>query len=358
LQLIRYAALVLFVLLLASFARADDTFTAKTQVYADSDHTVVVSPLIAISRDAWKGGTVNASYVADVVSSASIDVVSNATTHMSDFRSEITAGVAQKWRASTFSGSYIYSVENDYSSHNVNLGVAQDFFQRNTTLALGWTVSQNAVRRTGDQEFHRSLFVTGIAATWTQTLTKKLIGQLSYTFTYDDGYQASPYRFVPVTVNNGLTTQYKVPESMPLTRYRNAFVLGLNQHVFSDSAIQGDYRYYFDNWGLQSHTIQLRYLINWKDVTLRLRERFYYQRGVSFYEPHYDEVQPFMTTDRESSTFWSNLAGLKISWRLPFVHRALELEAKGDVLYIKYINYPLLPYRVGGTGELGLNVIY
>jgi hypothetical protein len=358
LQLICRAAVVIVVVALALSARADDTFTAKTQVYADSDHTVVVSPLVAISRDAWKGGTVNASYVADVVTSASIDVVSNATTHMSDFRSEVTAGITQKWRASTFSGSYIYSVENDYSSHNVNLGVAQDFFQRNTTLALGWTVSQNAVGRTGDQSFHRSLFVTGIAATWTQTLTKKLIGQLSYTFTYDDGYQASPYRFVPVTVDNGATTQFKVPESMPLTRFRHAFVLGLNQHVFSDSAIQGDYRFYFDNWGLESHTIQLRYLINWKDVTLRLRERFYYQRGVSFYEPHYDEVEPFMTTDRESSTFWSNLAGLKISWRLPFVHRALELEAKGDVLYIKYINYPLLPYRVGGTGELGLNVIY
>ena len=99
----------------------------KTQVYADSDHTTVVSPLIAISRDAWKGGTVSASYVADVVSSASIDVVSNATKHMSDFRSEVTGGVAQKWHATTFTGSYIYSTENDYSSHNVNLGVAQDF---------------------------------------------------------------------------------------------------------------------------------------------------------------------------------------------------------------------------------------
>lgn len=357
-QLAPRALAAAVVLVLASTAFADDTFTTKTQVYADSDHTVVVSPLVAISRDAWKGGTLSASYVADIVSSASIDVVSNATKHMSDFRSEITAALTQKWRASTFSGSYIYSVENDYSSQNADLSVAQDFFQRNTTLALGWTVSENAVGRTGDQAFHRSLFVTGVAATWTQTINKRLIGQASYTFTYNDGYQASPYRFVPVTANNGLTTQFKVPESMPLTRYRNAFVVGLNQHLFHDTAIQGDYRFYVDNWSLLSHTVQLRYFVTWKDVTLRLRERFYYQRGVSFFEPHYAEVEPYMTTDRESSTFWSNLAGLKVSWRLPFVHRAIELEAKGDFLYIHYINYPLLAYRIGGTGELGINVIY
>jgi hypothetical protein len=109
---------------------------------------------------------------------------------------------------------------------------------------------------------------------------------------------------------------------------------------------------------MESHTVQLRYFVTFGDVTLRLRERVYYQRGVDFYKPHYDEVEPFMTTDRESSTLWSNLVGAKISWRLPFVHRALELEAKGDFLYIKYVDYPLLAYRVGGTAELGLNVIY
>src|SRR5271154_2536076 len=95
---------------LASLARADDSFTAKTQVYTDSDHTTVVSPLAAISRDAWKGGTLSASYVADVVSSASVDVITNATHQMNDFRSEITAGVAQKVRLTTLSADYVYSV--------------------------------------------------------------------------------------------------------------------------------------------------------------------------------------------------------------------------------------------------------
>src|SRR5215475_2225021 len=90
-----------------STVRADDSFVAKTQVYADSDHTVVVSPLVAISRDAWRGGTLSASYVADVVSSASVDVITNATQRMNDFRSEITAGVAQKFHLTTLSADYV-----------------------------------------------------------------------------------------------------------------------------------------------------------------------------------------------------------------------------------------------------------
>jgi hypothetical protein len=347
-----------FTFAFAAKASADDSFTAKTQLYIDNDHTTVVSPLVAITRDAWRGGTLNASYVADVVSSASIDVVSNATKHMDDFRSEITAGLTQKWKASTISGSYIYSVEHDYSSHNVNLGFAQDLLQRNTTLALGWTFSDNAVGRTGDQAFHRTLLVTGVGASWTQTITPATIAQLSYTFSYNSGYEASPYRFVPVQDMTDMTTLLKVPETEPDQRFRHAFVVGLNRHLFTDTSIQGDYRFYFDNWGVQSHTIQLRYFVNFKDVTLRLRERFYYQQGASFYKPHYEEVEPYMVTDRELSTFWSNLVGAKISWRLPWVSRALSLEVKGDFFYFGYIDFPLLSNRVGATVEAGLTVVY
>jgi hypothetical protein len=348
--------LVLASLLLAAVARADDSFVVKTQVYTDSDHTTVVSPLVALSRDAWRGGTLSASYVADVVSSASIDVTSNATPRMSDYRSEITVGLAQKLRATTLDASYIYSIENDYESHNAAIGLSQDLFEKNSTLALGYTFSYNNVGRSGDQLFHRTMMVNGIDASWTQVFGRKTIGQLSYTFSDNDGYQASPYRFVPVLQPDD--SSYKVPETDPTLRIRHAFVAALNQHLGEDSALGGDYRIYFDSWGVTAHTVQLRYFVTWKDVTLRLRERFYYQTSARFFRSHYDSLQPFMTTDRELSTFWSNLAGAKISWRLPWVHRALAVELKADVFYFKYENFSLLAYRVGANLEGGLSVIY
>ena len=357
LQLAR--TLVVIAAMASATARADDSFVAKTQIYTDNDHTTVVSPLAALSRDAWSGGTLSASYVADVVSSASIDVVSNATTRMNDFRSEITAGLAQKLRNTTLTGAYVYSVENDYQSHNANLGFAQDLFEKNSTLSLGFTFSANDVYRTGDQLFHRKLTVAGASASWTQVLNRATIAQLSYTFSYGNGYWSSPYRFVRVEDASG-DILFKVPETEPVERDRHAAVIGINRHVGSDSSIQADYRFYADNWGIVSHTVQLRYFVTFKDVTLRLRERFYYQTGASFFRSHYtaDALQPYMTADRELSTFWSNVAGIKINWRLPWVHRALELEAKVDYFHFGYVNFALLASRDGADIEAGLNVIY
>lgn len=357
---LRRLILVAAALLVGARAQADDSFVAKTQIYTDSDHTTVVSPLAALSRDAWKGGTLSASYVADVVSSASIDVISNATSRMNDFRSEITAGLVQKLRNTTLSGSYVYSVENDYQSHNADLGFSQDLFEKNSTLSLGVTYSGNDVYRTGDQLFHRKLNVVGFGASWTQVLNRATIAQLSYTFSYGNGYWASPYRFVKIETPDLAGIEFKVPETEPNERFRHAAVIGLNRHLFSDTSLQGDYRFYTDNWGVLSHTVQLRYFVTFKDVTLRLRERFYYQTGASFFQPHYttQTLQPFVTADRELSTFWSNVTGIKVSWRLPWVHRALELEAKVDYFHFGYINFALLSSRDGADIEAGLNVIY
>jgi hypothetical protein len=344
----------------AGAARADDSFVAKTQVYTDNDHTTVVSPLAAIARDAWKGGTLSASYVADVVSSASIDVVSNATTRMNDFRSEITAGLLQKLHTTTLSGAYVYSVENDYQSHNVELGFSQDLLDKNSTLALGYSLSANDVYRTGDQLFHRKLLVNGASASWTQVINRATIAQLSYTLSYGNGYWASPYRFVRIETPDLMQIELKVPETAPQERYRHAAVIALNRHLGRDSALQGDYRFYADNWGLLAHTIQLRYFISFGDVTLRFRERFYHQSGASFFRSHYtvDSIQPYMTADRELSTFWSNIVGAKLSWRLPWVHRALELEAKIDYFHFGYLDFAWLHSRDGVDLEAGLNVVY
>ena len=49
---LRSAIALALVVLGAARASADDSFVAKTQIYTDSDHTTVVSPLTTLSRDA------------------------------------------------------------------------------------------------------------------------------------------------------------------------------------------------------------------------------------------------------------------------------------------------------------------
>lgn len=353
----RLVALTLGALVaLGGAARAEDSFVAKTQIYVDSDHTTVVSPLVHIAKDAWQGATIGAGFVADVVSSASVDVVSNATQHMSDLRKQVSAGLTQKVSATTISASYIFSSENDYTSHNLVVGLSQDLLQRNLTLALNYALSLNDVGRSGDPSFHRELDVHTVDASITQVLDKRTIASLAYTFSYNTGYQASPYRFVHVES----TPDFKVPETDPNERLRHAFVLALNRHVGKDSSVGADVRLYLDDWGVTSFTQQLRYFVNFGNVTLRLRERFYYQTDASFFQPHYQQVQSYITADRELSNFWELLGGLKLQWRLPGVAEGLSLEAKADVFYFSYLDFDILNFheRVGANLEAGLTFLY
>jgi hypothetical protein len=338
-----------------------DEFVSKTQVYVDGDHTTVVSPLVRIAKELWRGGTVGAGFVADVVSSASVDVVTNATKHMSDFRKEASATLAQRIAGTTVNGAYIYSTENDYRSHNLALGLSQDLLQRNTTLGLGYALSLDDVGRSGDPNFHRSLDVHSIDASWTQVLGPRTLLQAGYSFQLASGYQASPYRFVHI--EQGMTSCpnppicSSVPETDPNDRYRHAFVLGLKRHLFQDSALQIDDRFYVDNWGVVSNTVQLHYIVDFETVTLRFRERFYYQSAASFFQSHYYSDQaPYITADRELSTFFSNLAGVKLTYKLDRVVAGLSLEAKVDVFYFYYIDFAYLADRVGANLEAGINL--
>jgi hypothetical protein len=154
--------------------------------------------------------------------------------------------------------------------------------------------------------------------------------------------------------------EFKLPETVPDERFRHSIVAGLNRHLFTDTSLQGDFRFYIDSWGITSYTLQLRYFVTFKDVTLRFRERFYYQAKADFFQSHYtvDTLGPYITADRELSTFLSNIIGAKVSWRLPWVHRALSLEAKVDFFYFDYIDYALLSSRIGANVEAGVSVIY
>jgi hypothetical protein len=338
-------------------AYADTSFDSKLQVYVDNDHTTVVSPLIKAVADVTDTTSVNAGYVADVVTSASIDIVTQASkTTIHDVRHQVSAGGARILGPYTLTGEYLYSTENDYRSHNVALGIERRLFENNTTLSLSYGLSLDTVMRSGDTNFHRGLTDNEAAFTFTQILSPKLIVMAGYTFGYADGFQSSPYRFVPVRMDPSQAPLFWVPETDPEQRFKHAFVVGANLHVFEDSAIQADYRFYADTWGIQSHTIQLRYLVNLTpNLELRFRERFYTQIGSTFYEPNYTQAEQYMTIDRELSALWSETIGVKLSWRL---HTDVEAELKVDGFYYRYPDFPLLPSRTGANAGIGLSVSY
>lgn len=355
-QLARLAA-AFALLALAGSAQAQTAFSSKVQIYVDDDHTQVVSPLVRAQADATPTTNIQAGYVVDVVTSASVDLVTQASARtIHDVRHQGSLGASQVLGEWTASGSYVYSTENDYASHGLSLGLERRLFENSTTLAASYALSRNDVGRAGDRNFHRDLQVHTLGATWTQIHTPDLATQLTYTYAAADGFQASPYRFVPVRSSPHELARMWVPESDPKQRYKHAVTAGANLHLFADSAMQGDYRYYRDTWDIVSHTFQLRYLVSFSDtVELRLRNRFYTQSAASFYRGNYDEVLTFMTIDRELGRLWSEMFGFKVAWKLV---PTIELEAKAEVFYFSYADFPALPARVGANLALGATLTY
>lgn len=341
----------------AATARAGGDFDAQVQVYVDSDHTQVVSPLVHAQADVTPTTEVQAGYVADVVSSASVDIVTQAskiTIH--DVRHQGSLGASKILGDWTARGGYIFSTENDYTSNNFSLGVERRLAENATTLALGYQLSLDQVGRAGDANFGRSLTAQSVSATWTQVLTPDLAMQLSYELGIAHGFQASPYRFVPVAADAMSPPSFWVPETDPEDRYRHAAVLSLNKHLFEHSAIQGDYRFYRDTWGITSHTVELRYLVDLSSkAELRLRGRVYTQSGAGFYQASYAGPEKYMTIDRELGPLSSVLGGIKLTYKLG---TAFELSGKLDLFHFSYPEFPRLRSRLGANIGLGLSAVY
>ncbi len=345
------------VLLLSGPARAQTQFIGKLQIYVDDDHTEVYSPMVHAAADVTTSTNVSASYVADVVSSASVDIVSQASkTTIHDVRHQVSLGLTRTLDKLVLSGGYTFSMENDYLSNSVSAGAQFLLNGKNTTLSVGGSGAFNRVGRKGDFNYHRPLDVFGVTLSLTQIFSPVLIGQLTYEAQIADGFQASPYRFVPVNADDPMEPSFWVPETDPDRRYRHSVVLGVNRFVGENSALQADYRLYMDTWGIDSHTVEARWIVGFgDDAELRLRARTYVQGGASFYQASYHELKQYMTIDRELSPLWSETLGAKLIVKLG---KNLEGELKLDGFYYSYPDFPLLPSRLGANVGIGLQIVY
>ena len=336
---------------------ADTGFVSKVQVYADSDHTTVISPLVQATADVSPDTTVTLGYVADVVSSASVDIVTQASTiTIHDTRQQVSGSVSQTLGSLKLHGGYSFSHENDYLSNSLNVGLDKEAFDKNTTFTLGYGVNLNTVGRRDDDNFSRSLTNQSFSGSWTQIVTPTLLTQLTYELGYANGFQSSAYRFVPIRASLDATPEMWVMETDPDTRFRHAVVLGLNRALGDSSSIQADYRIYHDTWGITSHTIGARLFTHLTpDLELRLRERFYTQNSSSFYQENYTSIQQYMAFDRELSALWSETFGVKLSY-LFTPH--IEGELKCDVFYFSYSEFAPLTSRTGTNTGIGLAMTY
>ena len=316
----RLLAFFLTALLLHAPAHAgvlpDDRADILYHLY-DGGGVEIDGPSVLVRKKAGKNLSVVGNYYVDMVSSASIDVVTTASPYTEE-RKQWSLGADYLRGDTTMRVGYTNSKESDYDANTYNFSVSQDMFGALTTLTLSYALGNDTVGKSGDPTFERDLDKQIYGVGLTQIVTKNLIATLNFETMTDEGYLNNPYRSVRYfNASDILGRGYSFEEELyPNTRTSNA--LGIRARYFLPyrAAIESEYRYFTDTWDIESHTASLTYVHPWRDYTFEGKFRYHDQTGAHFYQDLFarSEATNFRGRDKELSPLTSYTFRLKASY--------------------------------------------
>lgn len=252
-----------------------------------------------------------ANYYVDMISSASIDVITTASPYKEE-RTQWSLGMDYLRGNTTMSVSYTSSVESDFDAKTYGLSVSQDMFGDLTTLTLSYAYGDNLIGMSTDPTFEREAKQQQYGLGLTQILTRNLIATLNYSVITDEGYLNNPYRtvrYADSTIGRGFSYEQ---ELYPNTRTSNALGIRLKYFLPYRAALEGEYRYFTDTWDIESHTAKIGYTHPWGPFTFHLKYRYHDQTGAHFYSDLFprSEATNFRGRDKELSPLTSHTFGI------------------------------------------------
>jgi hypothetical protein len=218
----------------------------------------------------------------------------------------------------TMSVSVTNSEESDFTAKSYAFSVSQDMFGDLTTLTLAYSLGDDEVRRSDDDTFIREADRQFYSIGLTQIITRNLIMGLNVETITDEGFLNNPYRSVRYADPTNPIGYSFEPELYPNTRTSTAVGLRARYYLPFRAAIQGEYRFFTDTWGIVSHTGAISYTHPWGPFTFTGKFRFYTQEHADFYSDLFprSEATNFRGRDKELSTFVSNTLRLQASYEL------------------------------------------
>ena len=314
----------------SSSSNIDVKASTDVSTYADTDHVFVQTPSIAGSiANPTAGWSADASYLVDVVSAASADIVSTASRRWEEVRQAGTLNASYKPQNFGVSGSANVSSEPDYLSWTAGGALTQDVLNKNLTLLLGFYHTHDIAGRTGTpfSVFSHAINREAFKGGGTLVLSRTTLASFVADVIVENGDQSKPYRYIPLfspgtNVPNGasidlvqsLRTSARPLEQLPLSRERFAGTFFL-AHRFSHSTLRGDERLYMDTWALKATSTDARYLI---DLSRRVETgphlRFHAQTSVNFWQRAYtlgpgNSYPALRTGDRELGPLFNVTGG-------------------------------------------------
>jgi len=326
----------------APVAQAEDYAIAQSYVHAFNNNVTVLTEVFALNKDFSLNTPSYVKYTVDFIQAGLFredgegkDAVSSASSSTAgggnDTRNELTAGISHNFSdLVTVEIYYDYSNESDYTSSTPSINLTKELFNKNTTLTFGYSRNDDDISgrfmasartRTTDN------YYLGI----TQVVSPVTIFQVGYAHTESDGFQAEGIRLVPVDgVTQSSCTALSATclgEVFPELRKRNAYILGINHYfaeggdgmggLFDRSSIKLSFRYYDDDWDIESYAGEVEYSKHLSDSNLlRLNYRFYTQSAAFFYKANVLSSDTLRTSSPQHRDFNTNLVGVKVSHNL------------------------------------------
>ncbi len=216
-----------------------------------------------------------------------------------------------------------FSREYDYTSIGLNAGLSKDLFKKNTTISAGFSYSYDVIDPEGgrpvafssmvidegqfatDDDFDTAFDLTRESGTEDKTVTDLLFGvtqiinrrtimQLNYSWSQSDGYLTDPFKIISVVNNNGEAQDY-IYENRPDSRTKQSIYWQTKYHfseggLFDNVIADVSYRYMWDDWEIDSSTVDLKLFFPLENGdSIEPHVRYYTQQAAEFYQPYINQ---------------------------------------------------------------------
>ena len=264
---------------------------------------------------------IEANYFVDKVSGASVDVLSQASV-IKDTRKQKSGTLEYLHDKTTYTASYMSSVERDYISDTASFSLSQSMFGDLTTVTLGFANTHNKVGENNGTADKPNVAWLGHALSRaysggvSQIITKNFIAGVNLQVITDAGYLANPYRSIRFL--DGSTRGYGLASQVyPDTHTSTAVQVQAKYYLPYRAAVTGLYRYYTDTWGVVGHTYELDYTHPIRDKWIfEGRVRYYKQSAATFYSDLFPFAfsQNFTARDQNLAALDNTTVGAKVTY--------------------------------------------
>ncbi|WP_051331390.1 DUF3570 domain-containing protein [Methylocaldum szegediense] len=261
-----------------------------------------------------------------------------------------------------------YSHEPDFKSTFGTINLSHEFNQKHTTVSVGYSLTSNEITRgvvhsaedghshSGDDspnypDLREESVFHGFSASIAQILDKNTLFQFSANYTNQSGYLTNPYKFVYIRgeitpeeyydlwqakgkIDWKSITDLEVVgielfrERRPDERNQWSFSGRLNRYIPAlDASLHFDYRYYFDDWGIDSHTFELKWYQPLPFGIMAMPSiRYYSQSQADFFAPYFlaPRADGYYSSDFRLSGFGALSGGITFSKQFT---KGIRLEA-------------------------------